>query len=650
MAAIKIKSPTLIGGLSEQPAHIRFPDQVEVAENVLFDVATGAAKRPGTELLAVVSSLVLSGDYQIYAFDRGDDVDYILLIGKDGTGTTVLRVFQTDGQEATVNITANAQTYLDASGPLGRDFRFANNPDLVIILNRRATAAAVSGTPTPTTLPIKIVRSTAPTNTAVAVFDADVNTWTARASGNDTNNPGFSVIVEGDGLFSDVAFYRNRLVLSGEEWVDFSQAGNYFNFYIQSVASIVDDDSLEGRLSSEIESVTTFKKALVAFAADGDQYETNPADLLTPTTLVFDKTTRYETQNIKPVPLGSALYFVGDRNDGAILYEYQYDDQQISSVAANTSRHVEKLLPNDVRSLTGSAESTTVLLIPNNQPEDGDFLLQSGDKLLLETGDNLLVDREAIGSNEMFVYRYYWDGDQKRQSAWSKFIFGENDRIADIAVIGNHCYMLTRVNNSFNDSTGYILERFPLGNDREPDAGMPYTVHMDRWQLLAGEFGDPETGWTAASNALTIDTVVLGPGFAGDAGTVLAASQAQTDITVTGNYDTDRAYVGQCFTYNLTATEMYRRDRNGQADVMGQLNLRKIGIHHFETADYSLVVSDPRRADRNKAFSSDTPQNGMLEAYFGGQSEDTTITVQSTSPKPTTVSAIEVEANYFGRA
>lgn len=647
MPPTKIKSPTLIGGISQQPPHLRFANQVETAVNVVFDVATGASKRPGTELVAVPSSLSTDGDYQIFPLERGSGEGYIIIIGENGAGATTLRIFQDDGREATVNITANAQTYLDAGSPLGSDFRIASNPDLTVILNRKATAAASAGTPTATTLPIKLERTTAPTTSSVAVFDADVNTWTARASGTDATNPGFSVIVDGDGGLTDVAFYRNRLVLSGEQWVAFSQAGEYFNFYIVNVSSLVDDDALEARLSHEITDIQAFRKALVVFTSSGLQYESNSPDLLTPTTLAFDLTTRYETQDVHPIVLGSAMYFVGEKVDGSILYEYLYDDTQLSSVAADTSRHVDKLLPDDVRSIDGSTSHTTVLVLPNNQPEDADLLLEDGDRILMESGDDILLDQAPIGANELNVYRYYWDEEQKRQSAWSVFCFGDDDSIADIAVLGNYCYMLTEITS---ESTAYVLERLPLGVDREADTGMPFTVHLDRWAKKTGAYSAPNTTWTLDSDALSADKAVLGAAFGSDAGDIIDLTQSGTSFSGSGDHDEGDAYVGQSFTFQLVPTRMFRRDRNGAADVLGDLLLNKIGIHHFETADYLLSVSTPRRVDRDKAFSADAPANGTTRAYFGGDADDTTISIESTSPKPTTVSAIEVDANFYPRA
>jgi hypothetical protein len=54
---IPLRHPLLFGGISDQPASVRHPSQVEDAENVVFSVAHGATKRPGTEYVATISTL-----------------------------------------------------------------------------------------------------------------------------------------------------------------------------------------------------------------------------------------------------------------------------------------------------------------------------------------------------------------------------------------------------------------------------------------------------------------------------------------------------------------------------------------------------------------------------------------------------------------
>jgi len=648
MPPTKIKSPTLIGGISQQPPHRRFPSQVDQAVNVVFDVATGASKRPGTEFVTAPSTLSVDGDYSIESLEIGTS-EYIIVVGNGGSGASIFRVFQADGREATVNIDSASQTYIDLNSPNGSDFRFASNAELTVVLNTTVTADQDgSGSLDPASLPHKLTRTSAESATAVAVFALDPNTWPDRTAGTDSNNPGPTVAVDHTAL-SDVTFYRDRLVLAGGEYIAFSEVGEYFNFWLVDPTSIVDSDTLEARVASNIQSIQDFKRALVIFTESGQQYESNTPDLLTPTTLGINPTTFYETQDVHPVALGAAIFFIGDKTGTSILFEYLYDDTQISSVAAETTRHVDDLLPDTIRSLDGSSGNTTVLMLPNNQPEGGDLLLESGDLLLLESGgsDNILLDVAPTGSNELYVYRYYYNAESKQQSAFSIYRYGENDTIADIAVMGNYCYMLTKLEGG---STAYVLERQPLGLSAGPAEGLDCSVHLDRQVLLTGAYSSPNTTWTLDSSALSANKAVLGGGFGETAGTELDLTQDGAAFSVAGEYNAGSAFVGQTFTFTLQPTRLFRRDRNGVADILGDLWLSKIGIEHYESCEYDLVVSTPRRADRTKSFSATAPATGKTEAFFGGEADDTTVKIQSVSSKQVTISAYEVDANHHPRA
>lgn len=72
--------PALFGGISNQPPEIRFKNQVEDAENVVFAVEDGGfTKRCGTELRSVIGADV--GPYVIHTINRDANEKYIVVVG-----------------------------------------------------------------------------------------------------------------------------------------------------------------------------------------------------------------------------------------------------------------------------------------------------------------------------------------------------------------------------------------------------------------------------------------------------------------------------------------------------------------------------------------------------------------------------------------
>lgn len=138
---IRIPIPSLFGGISQQPAPLRFPHQVEDAQNAVFSVIDGLSKRPGSMLLKKITGLTTEGDYRLHSILRDHDEQYLVIYGEGE-----LRVFEIVDDlnllEATVNVSSNAQTYLDANTPAAADLRLISLRDYTLIVNTTVTTEA----------------------------------------------------------------------------------------------------------------------------------------------------------------------------------------------------------------------------------------------------------------------------------------------------------------------------------------------------------------------------------------------------------------------------------------------------------------------------------------------------------------------------
>lgn len=107
---VRVSIESLWNGISEQPPHLRAVNQVQSAENVIFNVRDGASKRPGTFIERSVGGNVISETYgaRMHKILRSPDEQYIVVHG-DGC----FEVYEIGWYEADVTISASAQTYLD---------------------------------------------------------------------------------------------------------------------------------------------------------------------------------------------------------------------------------------------------------------------------------------------------------------------------------------------------------------------------------------------------------------------------------------------------------------------------------------------------------------------------------------------------------
>ena len=78
--------PSLINGVSQQPATLRLPTQGEIQENGLSHIARGLEKRPCTEHITEVAGITSanSNDVFIHTIRRSEDEAYAVII-KGGT-------------------------------------------------------------------------------------------------------------------------------------------------------------------------------------------------------------------------------------------------------------------------------------------------------------------------------------------------------------------------------------------------------------------------------------------------------------------------------------------------------------------------------------------------------------------------------------
>ena len=74
MALISGTIPSLINGISQQPATLRLPTQGEIQENGLSHIARGLEKRPCTEHISEITGVTSSNSDDVFIVDRNEKV------------------------------------------------------------------------------------------------------------------------------------------------------------------------------------------------------------------------------------------------------------------------------------------------------------------------------------------------------------------------------------------------------------------------------------------------------------------------------------------------------------------------------------------------------------------------------------------------
>jgi hypothetical protein len=515
--------PGFHNGVSQQSPTMRLDTQVEAAENMLGSLVTGTGKRPNTDFIAVLNSIADDSAF-IHTIERDAAEKYIVVM--TGDPLTPLEVFTLDGEKCTVKygtldesftftLDASVMQYLDTAGyPAKTSFKAVTIADHTFIVNKMLTPTMgaavshsggsldgsvqsfdkltdvtadegevweVSGNDTnhfdnyyvqkqtgtmwletiapnipyviePGLMPHRLVR------TALNEFTLAPIVWEDRTCGDDASAPVPSFI---GNPITNIFFFRNRLgFLSGDNIV-LSAAGDYYRFFPKTALDILDDDPIDVAASikevSPLYSVAGFNKALLIFG-NPQQFSLSSGDnsLLTPATVSLDGTTRFAIQtDCEPVALGSTVYFANPREQHLSIREYLVQENTLMDDAADITAHCPDYIPMGDITLKGITSMDML------------FVHSSGDP------------------SALYVYKFYWTGNQKAQSAWHRWTFA--DPILGMSVIDETLLIL------FNGAETR-LESLKVEN--LDDGDLDFRCHLDHKCELRGVYDGFGTKFT----------------------------------------------------------------------------------------------------------------------------------------------------------
>ena len=487
-----------------------------------------------------------------------------------------------------------------------------------------------------------------------AVFTLAQTSWETHDVGDEVSNPGPSfdkdytgafttMFVEGAPPIQDLFLYRNRLGIIYGDKVALSEHGEYFNFFRTTVTALLDTDPIDVKIahakSSILRSACPYQNNLVLFT-DQAQFLLTGGDTLTPASVGAAQISEFDSSTYaRPVASGSYLFFPFSRGDYSGVREFSgYIDTSVANGgfadAADVTGHVPKYIPGQVYTLCAS------------------------------THDDVLVAHSPTEPDALYVYKYYWSGDQKVQSAWSKFTAGSNCTINGVGFIRGTLYLIvTRANVVLEDLSfvpgGTCLEKILL-SPGQVDTGGNYLTLMDRRIT--------EASCTVVYNAVTDITtytlpyrvaygggpvgplkVVTRPGATSVGQNLAVASQDGYTLTVAGNKAATPVYIGQPYTMTVRLSTLYYRRQlaNGStvADQSGRLQLKRMMVSYADTGFFLAQVTPELRSTfthtmngRTVAGSLIVGSNPIVTGQFSfpilSKNDQVTVDLVNSSPLP----------------
>ncbi len=368
--------------------------------------------------------------------------------------------------------------------------------------------------------------------------------WDDREAGDDETNPVPSFI---DYTINDIFFHRNRLGFLADENVIFSEAGEFYNFFPKTVLTSLESNPIDVAVSNNqisiLKHAIPFNESLLIFS-DLTQFTMTAEALLTPETVHIDVSTNFEADlRAKPVGAGRYVFFGFAKGKWSGVREYYVETASETNDAADISAHVPSYIEGSISAMAASSNEDMLLLLSEDKP------------------------------NSVFVYRYYWRGEEKLQSAWSEWTF--TGEVRSVAFNGSSIKMVMEYPD------GLYLETLNLAND-SASADMVYTKDLANYAGGAVLLDRRYKLQTTASPYTHADAV-----YVNSVGSLRTLAQATQDVA-----NGDVVYTGLPYTFKYQFSEQVLKQDN-QANTTNNLQLRNFNIVYNDTA-YFRVENTPK--------------------------------------------------------
>ncbi len=470
------------------------------------------------------------------------------------------------------------------------------------------------------TMPLQLVPDATFTN-----WTLDVTDWTDRLVGDDDTNPAPTFV---GSKINDMFFFKNRLGVLTNDSVVFSEADEFFNFWRATVLQLLDSSRIDVGVShtrvAVLKHAVPFQEKLLLFS-ENTQFVLRGTDLLTPKTVSITPATEYNsTPEIRPIVLNNYVYFPFKRHGYAGVTEYYVDNDTNIFDAAEVTAQVPTYIQSDVIAMAGTAVENVIALV-NNQ-----------------------------NRKEIFVYKYFWQGKEKIQSAWQKFTLSRD--IIGLDFIESNLHLVT------NDTTSTYLEVLPLENDLQ-DTGLTYTICLDS-RIDGSDLTTSFTGGVTTISGFPYDPVDVE--IFSKAGHKYAFTRTSaTAGTVSGDITSVPFFagIGYDMLYKFsdqTLKQPTERGGRSASDYTFQ-TIRSGSLNYAETGHFVVEVTPKFRDTYSYAFNPDilganltlnsfTPQDGHFRFPVQAQPEEATIEVKSSSALPVKLLAAEFESMMIPRS
>ena len=467
--------------------------------------------------------------------------------------------------------------------------------------------------------------------------------WVDRSCGDSTDtNPNPSFVGK---TIQNLTFYKNRLgILSGENLI-LAENASYFNFFATTVTQVLDTDPIDiaasGTQVNTLKNSVGFNETLLLFS-DTAQYKLDHAgDTISPTTAILNEVSSFEhDDNVRPVAAGKFAYFAQARTSNTAIREYFSDDNTLTNDGLDISVSVQSLMP------------TNAYQIISNTVEDCLAILCS------DTADTQIApystgsDVTATNADTMYIYKYFFDGGEKVQTAWSKWKFTGVKILGGFSIESN-IYLFT--------AEGQTTKLFKVDLRNLKDATLGYGIYLDKRVSVTGTYSSG-TDLTTVTSPYGAKTGLMAVDKTNGTDYALTNTSGST-YTLVGNHTS--LFIGTPYESKYSLSTQYVRENTGRgllAVTTGRYQVRNIALTYENSGFFTAEVTPENRSTSTTVMNgyvlgtsgstigAPALHSGTIKVPVQCRNTDFTFDIKSSSHLPMYVASAEVEGYYHNRA
>lgn len=544
-------------------AHAAQVDTSYIATQLYNDLVAGGFNANGWHVARYTNSIHLSHDTDNFEIvsedgfnnnamktvkDRTQRFADLLPFGPDGVVVEIIG----DNTTAFDNYWVKLET--DGSGP--GIWREAVKP---------GTKLQIDGT----TMPHNLVRE------ADGTFTFRPAEWDERKCGDDEEiSPDPSFV---GAYIEDIYFHRNRLGFLTDENAVLSRNGSFFDFFRTTATALLDDDPIDTAAShvkvSFLKHAVPHQDELVLFS-EQTQFTLSGNELLTPKTTSARPRTEYVCDpNVSPVGVGNSIFFASRRGKWSAIWEYtiRRNGPEVVAEADEVTSHVPAYIKAGVYKIIGTSNENMLAVLTTGDP------------------------------SAIYVYKYFWSGEEKLQASWSRWSLPGSPTILNAEFVESDIYLVVKREN------GVFLEKLRIQPNAEDD-GMGFLVCLDQ-RVHSDDLAAPTYDAETNSTTYTLPYVptssfiaVTAPGGEADKAAVAVVESfdevAQT-ITLSGDRTNDKFWFGVPYERRYRFSRIFLRTQTsgGGSTVVqeGRLQIKHLTLSYDSTAYFRVEVTPKGR-------------------------------------------------------